>query len=934
MLRSMHLRRTMVMVASIAISAGSCGGGSSTPKGPFDAVPASETIKVEGLDGPVDIVRDQFGVPHVHATTLGDAAYASGWIVAHDRILEMNLLRAFATGTVGELFGALDPGQIDTDLEMRMHRMKPLAEETWAMLSQSSDPLDQEIATGLSRYADGVNAFVAAVAEGDQQLADDILVWFDPTRFTPWTPADSLAIGRLQAWSLSWDDADLWRTERFEAARAMFDESADAERARRAGAYFDLFPTMPLDPVATIDGWPNVGADTGTRAREGRRPRAPLALLTDARRALAPKTALAARINDPENGSNNWVVGPSLGGGKALLANDPHLQLSNPSVFYLIHMTVPGQLETRGVAFPGIPGIVLGHNARIAWGSTTVNHDVTDFYLEDIQPCSSGNGDCVTFDGAEVAIETWDETIRVGALGTITEEFTVTYERIPHHGPIIPRIEGHRLAPRTGSQAISVRYTGHEPTMELRAIYGLYKATSVAEAFEALDDFGFGGQNWVVIDDAGDFGWTSTARIPWRETECFSYHEATNPDGVAPFLLLPGDGTCEWEGWMDERYIPHAISPEKGFLATANQDPVGETHDGDALNGPLVDERPLYVGSDYDHGYRNGRITRRLEALDQATLDDMASIQADAHSNYGEAMRPHVIAAAAALAEELATPGTHPDLSAFAGSLTEGQASRIADAAARLAAWSLDTPAAVEGAPTAGEIADSAATTIFNAWAVSFLGRAFGDEMSLVGSGSGGAARIGLFVFTRAKELRTGIADETGEALLCDRLGTAEVESCTYQAVRALADALEWSEDTFGSANMDDWRWGELHTLTLSSLVPDTGLDVPTGGEFDTIGGGFPRHGDNFSVDASSPGLGDFDFTYGHGPSMRHLVELGPGGPPKARIALPGGQVHDPASPHYRDLMEQYWRVNAYFDLAWTTEEILGVAEDRIRLTP
>jgi penicillin amidase len=364
---------------------------------------------------------------------------------------------------------------------------------------------------------------------------------------------------------------------------------------------------------------------------------------------------------------------------------------------------------------------------------------------------------------------------------------------------------------------------------------------------------------------------------------------------------------------------------------------VGETADGDALNGPLVDGRPLYVNSDYDPGFRVGRITRRIEALIAAgqpiTLEDLGSIQADTSSSYGGALRDHVVAAAARLAEERANPGTHPDLEGFAAALTPERALRLEDAATRLAGWSLETPPAVEGNPGAGEIADSAATTIFNAWAVSFLQRAFADELASLGFG-GAPARPGLFVFTRAAELHTGLHPVTGEAALCDSSDTPAVdESCAFVAVLALDDALAWAESAFATDDMDRWRWGELHRLTLEALVPSDSLNVPNETDPVELRAGFPRPGDNFSVDASSPGLGDLDFRYGHGPSIRHLVEFTAPGTPHARIALPGGQVFDRSSPHFRDLVDEYWRHNQYFDLPWTVSEIIDHAETRIRFT-
>ena len=147
--------------------------------------------------------------------------------------------------------------------------------------------------------------------------------------------------------------------------------------------------------------------------------------------------------------------------------------------------------------------------------------------------------------------------------------------------------------------------------------------------------------------------------------------------------------------------------------------------------------------------------------------------------------------------------------------------------------------------------------------------------------------------------------------------------------VEALDAALAQGIAQFGEGP-SAWSWGELHTLTLGSLLPTDDLSVPPPDDPE-IPGGYPRHGDNFSVDASSPGLGDTDFTYDHGPAMRHVTVLG-GDQPVTYLALPGGQQMDTRSSHWRDLMDDYWSVNAYFELPWTTTQIHDAHESRWRI--
>src|SRR5690606_31765120 len=166
-------------------------------------------------------------------------------------------------------------------------------------------------------------------------------------------------------------------------------------------------------------------------------------------------------------------------------------------------------------------------------------HDVNDVYLETISPCAAGGGDCVAFQGGEVPLETFTEEIVIGALGTPIETRTATYELVPHHGPLIPTIADGALVPRTAGEALSVRYTGHEATFEIRTIWKLARAKTVAEGLEAFADFSYGSQNWTLIDNTGSIGWTTRAHVPLRAPAALTWHPETNPDGAGPFFVLP-----------------------------------------------------------------------------------------------------------------------------------------------------------------------------------------------------------------------------------------------------------------------------------------------------------------------------------------------------------------------------------------------------------
>jgi penicillin amidase len=938
--------------------------GDDTVVGPFDELPLDADLQL-GLTRPVHVARDRYGVAHIRAQNLADGAFAQGYVMAHDRLPQMDILRRFGAGTLSELFGALDPAVIDTDLEMRMHRMKPLAAETWTRLQASDREDDRQLVVLLQRFADGVNAYATQVRSeenptGIWQIDPNLLASFDPSRFAPWDPVDSLVLGRFQAFALSWSTPfELDLTELTQKLDTTFEQSTMADPAAyaRRGIVQDLVRFTPVGQVPTIDGFPNVTTDTGSRsdgtarrrpgagaATSPHRPRVPDAVLSNARAffqrgihtgafgGFGPHAFMA-----PYAGSNNWAVGPiRTEGGDAILASDQHLQLPNPSIFYPTHITFEtlnedgtgGPADVMGVTFPGIPGVILGSNGVVAWAATVSEHDVNDVYLETIAPCAGKS--CVAFKGAQVPIETFTEEIKIGALGTITQTKTATYEVVPHHGPIIPTIDRttHAIVPRTATSAMSVRYTGYEPTFEIRALWNLGHATSVVDGFSALHDFGYGSQNWTMIDANRNIGWTTHANVPVRAPAAYTWNAQTNPGGLAPFFVLPGDGSAEWTGLMSSRYVPHAINPSSGYLVSANADPVGATFDNDPLNQPIVDGVPLYAGVTYAAGVRQERIAEMIVTSPPASInvDAMAAMQHDTKSTMGTKLAPYIVATLNRLEDPSGTPS---DLAPFVAGLSPENRARLITARTLLAGWSFQTPTGVEGA-SADVLADSAATAVFNVWMHFFIERALGDEFTAAGFtvwrlDDNALARI-VYALMSAPQTFVQSAT-TSQPIVCDRHGSPGAdESCARIVLSAMVDAMLHLESSagFGSANIADWQWGKLHRLRITPLFPNTALDLPAPGA-----PGFPKSGDNFVVNRSDQGWQDLDFSqYSDGPAQRMLA-VADGERIRIKWALPGGVIYDSRSPHYRDLLDMYYLAETHFDAPFRLDEIVGAGESR-----
>ncbi len=948
----------------------------------LEAVPLQTTLPTPGLAEPVDVVRDTHGVPHVYGSSLPDVAYAQGYLVAHDRLIQLDFARHDADGSLCELIGLLEPGIVAQDAQMRLHHLRAQAQAELQALQASADPADQLLVKALGRFADGVNAYAAALVAGSYALPADYFAIYQPQSFQPWTPVDSLLLGELFAFELAFDASDeLSNTALAQEGTAIFDDGGTPDLRARAGIGEDLQLFAPVDPTFTIQGWTGFDGDTST-ARRGRlqklRP-LPGSLIRDDLRALA---SLTQEDRSKMRGSNDWIVGPGLSAtGHVLVANDTHLSLDNPAQFWMVHLVNHGAdapVDVMGEQFAGLPMVTLGVNRHVAWGATTSNLDVTDLYAESVVSCSQQAGaSCVLFQGKQLPLVPRQESFQLGYLGNMGKTITLTFYDVPGHGPILPRLSYDKSGNLIGTeplrpQEISIRYTGYQAGALVKSIFGLDRSGTMQDAVAALDQgFAYGGQNWVIGDDQGHFGWTEIVRVPRRAPPT-----ATQPN--SPWQVLPGDGSAEWGADMDPRYIPHAYDPAKGFLATSNNDPIGVTAQNSPFVGqPDVDGGPLYLGWGYDPGTRVGRVTKRIEAAADAgqklTLDDLQSIQADTVTEWGQGFSPTFLDAAAALVAEGAAldggadGGPYPELAPlFAsappadggvdggstdagldGGTTDGGAGApsftlpplalIQAAQALVSGWSFAT---TSGAGASGaELADSQATLVMASFVSHFAHDTLDDELARFDPTQvflGELVEEKLLYFLCQSPLpsflKTGVSAATGDSILFDDLRTpGVVESKRFIAARAILEALSDLSARLGP-DPTKWSWAQLHTLTLRFFLGPgiaDGLDLPPPHD-KSYPNGYPRHGDNGTVDVAPHGLSTTNFTQEDlGPAIRFVSELDPAGP-KARNALPGGEIFDPSSPHYDDQL-QLWLANQTFDFAFADPDVVaeGIAEEQ-----
>jgi len=934
--------------------------------GPFDGMPLDGVFAV-GVSAPVHVARDSDGLAHIDARTLADAAFVQGFVMAHDRLPQLDILRRYAEGTLAELYGALDPRVIDDDLAIRGYRLRPLAEQAFAMLQASGEPDDQQVVALLERFAAGVNAYALQLKQGTWTLDPALATSFNPALFVAWSPVDSLALGRFQALAMSRSAPfELDITELYQKLRATYDLATGAppSAAARRGLSRDLLRFAPIGREPAIDGFPNVASDGGTRsdgstaavggAAGPARPVVPQALLDAARGGLSgpdhdgPLGALGPHAwFHPVTGSVAWAVGPALtGGARALLVSEQHTALSNPSVFYPTHLIVAhvderdpsrdAALDLLGVTLPGIPGVLYGTNGHVAWAGIASEHDTSDVYLEQLVRC--GNGDCALWTDPQgtprqVPVLSSTESFKIGALGELTGSQVATYELVPHHGPILPAIDHatHTLIPRTGSTALSLRTTGDQPTFELLALYRLAKATTVAQGFQAFHGIAYAGaESFTMIDDSLALGWTAHDELPVRKPGAYGWDPLTNQDGLAPFFVLPGDGDGDWLAGrtLSSRFVPHAVDPAPGYLVAGNADPVGATFDGLPLNQGVAAGDPLYVGVDYDAGLREAQVAAALvqrSAGHALTLDDMAAITLDSSSSLGAQLAPPLRAALARLDDTQPAPPT--DLAPYLAGLGAADRARLATARTLIAGWTFATPAALD-APDP----DSAATAVFHTWLRCFIARALSDELDVIGFEvwrltDDQLARIVHALLTDPRSFVT--SPSTQQPIVCDSYAAAGPDdSCTKVILQAMVDAMAELESPRGFATADTaaWRWGKLHRLGLGALTP--GLNLPGPGDPDPAG--FAISGDSFVADPGDPAARALvPSRAAGGPALHLLAEAAPGTGVRLRWSLPGGVIFDSRSPHYRDLLDRAYRADSVLAVPYTIDEIVAAGESR-----
>ena len=515
----------------------------------------SGTIAVPGLSAPVEVIRDGNDIPHLYAKSVADAHFALGFVHAQDRLWQMDMNRRIAAGRLSEVFG---PTSLETDRFLRTLGVRRVAEANFRRF-------DAETRAALIAYAAGVNAYLAT--RSGPLPPEFLALGVVPE---PWAPADSVAWLKMMAWDLGGN----WSTE---ILRLRLAQRLSAQQIA------EFLPPYPGDPPLPV-------RDLGALYR-GLEP-------------AAATIVAAAPPSLPEGaGSNNWVVaGTRSTSGKPLLANDPHLGLNVPAIWYFAHLSAPG-LDAIGATLPGAPMLVLGRNDRIAWGFTNTGPDVQDLYIERIDAADPMR--YVTPAGTQsFAVRT--ETIRVK--GQPDETLVV---RSTRHGPVISDVSRTAGAATPKGYAIAMQWTAlSDDDLTVEAGVRLSRAANWSEFLEGAQRFHAPQQNMVYADVDGNIGFVAAGRVPIRRPDNDLY-------GMAP---APGwDARYDWQGFIPFDELPHAFNPPQGKVVTANDKitPSGYRY---------------FVSSDWAAPYRAGRINQLIDAQPKHSRESFARVQADDRS--------------------------------------------------------------------------------------------------------------------------------------------------------------------------------------------------------------------------------------------------------------------------------------------------------------
>ncbi|MBD0840748.1 penicillin acylase family protein [Streptomyces sp. TRM68416] len=876
------------------------------------------SITLDGLSGPVDVKRDGYGIPQIYASSDEDLFMAQGYVQAQDRFYEMDVRRHMTSGRLSEMFGK---GQVDNDEFLRTLGWDRVAKEEYdTKLSDSTKKY-------LQAYAKGVNAYLEGKEGRDISLEYAALGFSNDYMPQKWTPVDSVSWLKAMAWDLRGNMQD-------EIDRALMTSRLGPKQIQ------DLYPDYPYDRNKAIvqegqydeltqvfeqgDGTSGTGTGTSTAgaAEAAGAAGASTSGSTDTASgsgATALQSQLsglyevledlpaAVGVNGNGIGSNSWVVsGAHTITGKPLLANDPHLSASLPSVWYQMGLHCRSvsskcQYDVSGYTFAGMPGVIIGHNKNISWGMTNSGVDVTDLYLEKL------TGEGYLYDGKVKPFTTREETIKVagGKSKTIvvreTSNGPLLSDRSDELVKVGKKATVDTAAPDRGDgYGISLRWTALEPGTSMDAVFAMDRAADWDDFREAAALFDVPSQNLIYADTKDHIGYTLPGKIPTR---------AEGVDGSVP---QPGwNSKYRWKGYIPQNQLPYEYDPARGYIVTANQAVVDE------------DKYPYTLTTDWGYGTRSQRITdlikSKIDDGGKVSTDDMRQMQLDNSSEIAKLLVPKLLK-------------------------IDIEDRDVREAQKLLEGWDYT------------QDADSAAAAYFNSVWRNTLKLAFGNKLPK-------ELRVKGQCLWVDPVNTTGPADEVQKVRECGQRDADQAQpdggDRWFEVVRTLMDDQDsdwWQTPKSGSGrpaadnrdelfkramidarweltaklgkDIDTWSWGRLHRLFLKNQT--LGTEGPGFLQYILNRGPWKLSGGEATVNATG-----WNAAGGYGvvwvPSMRMVVNLGDLDKSKW-INLTGASGHA-YSAHYTDQTGK-WAKGELLDWSFSDEAVEKNTSDTLVLEP
>lgn len=814
---------------------------------PYDEFP--------GLTADVEVRIDDRGIPHIYGQTDDDVAFASGYQMATDRLFQMALVRRRALGRQAEVLGE---DFVDQDIVSRTFDLQRWGHENAERLrDEAPDIYNVTIA-----WIAGVNQRIAEVNAGDAPL---------PTGFAeagfmpePWERDDEFAIAKLFALSNSNS------FERDLLATVLRNNLPDVWAGFELGK--PMFDTAILPDDEIPQGLkPDTGPSSLHRARppQGVDPHS-VAALADGLRELHHAFA---HVRSGPYGSNNWAVdGRHTADGRSMIANDPHQPLQSPSYMYGLHLNsadAGGTLDAAGFAFAGTMGVQLGHNRTLQWSATTNFADVMDLWDVRVEDEGAWIGDAL------VEWEVRDEVIAVAG----GDDVVLAIRDIPGYGVMVPET----LLPLPVSapgRELLVNWTGFAATAEEQCFGRIATAADLDEWEDAVDLMEVAGFNFVAAT-ADAISYRVNILVPDRDLS----------GGALPYLVIDGDDASSyWSGYLPPEELPRSRLSNRGWVATANNDPWGFTFDGDVTNDPF------YYGYFYAAGHRAKRLHDEFERLTEQggiSREDMVTLQLDTHSPIADELIPVIVDAAAQI-------GTNPDLAEF-----EGNAD-IPTLAAALEGWSRDMER------------DEAGALIWHLWLHEMAWEVASDDLA--------------FLYTLVFDAEPPYIIKIPALAMLHGYSTDQLLQASREwiAMEALRRTGAWLTDRYGGVDpaTAGYAWGDMHGTDFRNPFggPLDGGWVATDGGEDTVNVSSSTYYANSAGDVADR------FDSHDGAIFRVVTTFTESGLPEASINFPRGNSGEPSSPHWDDTLDD-WVEGVYTHLPYTDDEVEAATEERFTIS-